>query len=370
MGSDVLVIGGGVVGLGIARDLAARGRKVTLLESGKTGREASAAAAGMVGPQSEALEEDAFFRAMLASRDLFPEYAARLQQETGIDLGYHAAGALHLAFGAGYEQRLEAKYLWQMKKAGQVEKLEKEALLRRFPYLHPRVSAGYLASGDHWVNNEKLCLALSKACLAAGVEIHEDAPAEALKVENGRLAPVRAAGKSWPAEAVVLAAGAWSDVLLHGLAGAQVRTHPVRGQMLSFQVPAGLRLEMPVHAEEVYLVPRAPDRVLVGATVENVGFDRTLSGEGIELLLRGAFETVPDLRACGIDRLWTGFRPGTGDGWPFLGPSGVPGLHLAFGHYRRGILLLPLTIKALVQSVMQGSLPAEAEAFNVKRALH
>lgn len=367
MGTDVLVLGGGAVGLGIARGLAEKGRKVTLLESGKVGREASAAAAGMVGPQSEALEEDDFFRAMLASRDLFPEYADRLQAETGVDLGYHAAGALHLAFGAGYEQRLEAKYLWQMKKAGRVEKLEKEALFSRFPYLHPRVSAGYLASGDHWVDNEKLCQALAQACVAAGVEIHEDTAAEPLKVEAGKLAEVRAGGKPWPAGAVVLAAGAWSDTLLQGQAGSRVRTHPVRGQMLSFRVPAGLRLEMPIHAEEVYLVPRAPDRVLVGATVENVGFDRTLSGEGIELLLRGAFETVPDLRGCGIDKLWTGFRPGTGDGWPFLGISDIPGLHLAFGHYRRGILLLPLTVKALVQSVMLGSLPAEAEAFSMKR---
>jgi glycine oxidase len=166
---------------------------------------------------------------------------------------------------------------------------------------------------------------------------------------------------------MIVAAGAWSSQVLGEVLGPELRIHPVRGQMLSFQVPERLFLEMPIHAEDVYLVPRAPGRVLVGATVETVGFDRNLSGEGIEFLLRGAFETVPDLRSCGIDKLWCGFRPGSPDGWPLLGPTPVPGLHLACGHFRRGILLLPLTVKAVAQGLLSGALPKEAQVFSLSR---
>ncbi len=161
----------------------------------------------------------------------------------------------------------------------------------------------------------------------------------------------------------VVAAGAWAGTLFPELA----RVHPVKGQMLSFRVPPELMPPMPIHAEFVYLVPRGPDRILVGATVETCGFDKRQTGEGIEWLLQNAFETIPDLRSCEVDRIWAGLRPGSADGWPVLGRTPVKDLFLACGHYRRGILFLPLSVKALLDSVEGGALPEPALAFGFER---
>lgn len=349
------VIGAGLMGLGIARELAGHGYKVTVFEKNfRAGDEASKAAAGMIGPQSEALEDDAYFAATLASRDLWPAYAAELEKESGLAFGFEARGALHLAFGAAYEKRLEAKYLWQKKKAGLLERLEGEALRERFGFLHPRVSSAFLAHGDYWLDNERLVAALEAACLKRGVEIRCGAAARPMD-----------AGEGSQSDVTVLAAGAWASELFPQLPG----VHPVKGQMLSFKVPPALLPSLPIHAEFAYLVPRGADRLLVGATVETVGFDKRLTGEGIEWLLQNAFETIPDLRNCEVERIWAGLRPGSGDGWPTLGATSRPGVFVAAGHYRRGILFLPLTVKALLQSVTQGSLPAEAQAFAFERHL-
>ncbi len=351
----VAVLGGGCVGLGVARELAGLGCRVTVHEKNPSfGAEASRAAAGMIGPQSEAMDDDACFAATLASRDLWPDYALALQKESGVDLGFHTQGALHLAFGAGYEKRLEAKYGWQKKKAGSLERLEGQALRDRYPFLHPRASSAFVVGGDYWVDNESLMDALEAACRGRGVELRASATVDADGLEVlGR-----------ENDAIVLASGAWTGQIFPKLEGLR----PVKGQMLSFKVPAALMPDKPIHAEFVYLVPRGADRLLVGATVEDAGFDKRLTGEGIEWLLQNAFETMPDLRGCEVDRIWAGLRPASADGWPILGPSPEKGVFMATGHYRRGILLLPLTVKALVHSVMQGGLPDEAKVFAFERS--
>jgi glycine oxidase len=341
------VIGGGVMGLGIARELAGAGYQVELLEKGpRPGPEASRASAGMIGPQSEALQEDACFEATLHSRDLWPGYAAALEAECGLPTGFRKSGALHLAFGAAYEKRLEAKYLWQKKRAGVLERLEGEELARRFPGLAPRVSAAFLAHGDYLVDNELLVEALAASCQKRGVDLRYGVEA---KPEAGD-------------GITVLCAGAWSGALHPALQG----MHPIKGQLLSFVPPQRLMPEMPVHAEFCYLVPRGK-RLIVGATVETVGFDRSLTGEGIEWLLQNAFETMPDLRSCEVDRIWTGFRPGSPDSWPLLGRLDQ-GLYACCGHARRGILLLPLSVQALLRCIQDnGALPKEAAAFSLGR---
>jgi glycine oxidase len=338
------------MGLGIARELAAAGLKVTVWERSQIfGSEASRASAGMIGPQSEALEDDAYFSATLASRDLWPAYAAGLQAESGVDFGFRDSGALHLAFGAAYERRLEAKYLWQKKKAGRVERLDEAALRARYPYLHPRVTSAFLALGDYWLDNEMLVDALEVSCRKRGVELKSGVEVSADALPK--------------ADVSILAAGAWASELFPSL----VKVHPVKGQMLSFKVGSlGLLPPLPIHAEFIYLVPRG-ERLVCGATVETVGFDKRLTGEGLEWLLQNAFETMPDLRHCEVDKTWAGLRPGTADGWPTLGPTPVPGLHLAVGHYRRGILFLPLTVMAVLEGVQKGSLPVEAKAFGYGR---
>jgi len=365
--SEVIIVGGGVMGLGLARALAKAGKKVSLFEAGPLGREASFASAGMIGPQSEAMEDDAYFAATIVSRDLWPGFAAELAAESGMDLHYHPRGALHLAFGAGYERRLEAKYLWQKTRSGQVEKLGREALLKRWPYLHPRVSAGYLASGDQWVDNEALVAALEAACRKLGVALHEHCPVEPLTAEGGAVKGVRAAGQMHGAGAVVVAAGAWSGQVLGGLLGPKPAFVPVRGQVLSFVAPPELMPDLPIHAENIYLVPRHGNRVIAGATVEYKGFEKDVTGEGLEYLLQNAFETIPDLRPCPVDRSWAGLRPGSDDGWPTLGPTPIANLFLACGHFRRGILFAPLTILRVGEAVLGQPLAADVQAFGFGR---
>jgi glycine oxidase len=180
-----------------------------------------------------------------------------------------------------------------------------------------------------------------------------------------------ARGHSLEAEQLLCASGAWARQVLEPRYPSLelLKSFPVKGQMLELRVPKGLRPELPVHAENVYLVPRGEEQLLVGATVETVGFDKRVTAEGVEWLLQGAFETIPDLRSCELIRSWAGLRPGSPDGWPVFGAGPEAGLHLALGAYRRGILLLPLAAEAAAASVLGQALPEAAKPFALDRAL-
>lgn len=366
MKPSALILGGGLMGLATARELASRGYLVTLWEAGSLGGDASRASAGMIGPQSEALEDDAYFEGTLQSRDLWPEFARSLGEETQIDFGFRPCGAWHLAFGASYEKRLDAKYLWQKRRAGKLKRLERAELSERYPYFHPRVSSAFEAEGDYVVDNEALVEALRISCEARGVLLQKGWAARSFIIEGGQVKGASCALGEARADVTVLASGAWSSSLLKGLKGDLAyrgpSTHPVKGQMLSFVVPDELMPPLPIHAENIYLVPRGDGRLLCGATVETVGFDKRLTGEGIEYLLQGAFETVPDLRRCEVDKVWAGLRPGSSDGWPMIGWA-APGLLLNTGHYRRGILFAPLSCQAAADLAQGKPAPPAAQVF-------
>ncbi len=366
----VLIIGGGVLGLGTAWRLAQAGASVTVLEQGpRFCGEASLASAGMIGAQSEALEDDAYFAATLDSRDRWPALAAELEKASGQGFGYHPDGCIHLAFGASYERRLDSKYLWQKRRAGTVTRYDGEAMRARWPMLSPRVSSVFFADGDQWVDNERLGPALEAACRKAGVTLCANEGASALERDGGRWRVRTTQGRSLSAEHVVAANGAWAKGLLEPLLPALdvLKGFPVKGQMLELRVPPQLLPDVPVHAENVYLVPRDSDRLLVGATVETVGFDKRITAEGLEYLLYNAFETIPDLRGCEVLRTWAGLRPGSPDGWPVMGPGPEAGLHFALGAFRRGILLLPLAAETAAASVLGRPLPEAAKAFHWQR---
>jgi glycine oxidase len=368
-GPSVLIVGGGVLGLGSAWRLAQAGASVTVLEQGpRFCGEASWASAGMIGAQSEAMEDDAYFAATLESRDRWPALAAELQSAAGAGFGYHPDGCIHLAFGASYERRLDSKYLWQKRRAGAVTRFDGEAMRDRWPMLSPRVSSVFFADGDQWVDNERLGPALEAACRLAGVDLRAGVQARGL-ARRGDGWAVDCDGGPLQAEHVVAANGAWARSLLEPLLPelAVLKGFPVKGQMIELRAPKALMPDVPVHAENVYLVPRDEDRLLVGATVETVGFDKRVTAEGLEYLLYNAFETIPDLRSCEVLRTWAGLRPGSPDGWPVMGPGPLPGLHFALGAYRRGILLLPLAAECAAASVLGRPLPAAARAFHWQR---
>jgi glycine oxidase len=370
MSRRVVVVGGGLLGLGAAWRLAQTGAAVLVLEqAGAFCAEASGASAGMIGAQSEALQDDAYFAATLESRDRWGAFAAELSGATGLDFGYRPDGCIHLAFGASYERRLDSKYLWQKRRAGVVTRYEGEAMRRRWPMLSPRVSCVFFAAGDQWVDNEKLGSALVEACRRAEVELCAGEGAAALERSGGRWKIRTRGGRDLEADDVVVANGAWARALLEPLWPdlAVLKVFPVKGQMLELRVPKALMPDVPVHAENIYLVPRGEDRLLVGATVETVGFDKRVTAEGLEYLLYNAFETIPDLRSCEVLRTWAGLRPGSPDGWPVLGPGPLAGLHFSLGAFRRGILFLPLAAEAVAASVLGRPLPEAARAFHYQR---
>jgi len=229
----------------------------------------------------------------------------------------------------------------------------------------PRI-AMLLVRGDHWVNNQRLVTAYALAAAARGVTVRTGVEVGRILIERGRAIGVLADGERLTADAVLLAAGAWSGALASELGG-RLPVGPVRGQMLAVSnVPALISHAM--HGEEVYLVPRPSGELLIGATVERVGFERAVTPEGLGALIAQAVALVPEIGHRAITRSWYGFRPATPDGLPVLGPwPDLAGLFVATGHYRNGILLAPVTATAMTACIVDGKTPDSITPFLPQR---
>jgi glycine oxidase len=359
--ADVVVVGGGVAGLAVARELGHRGLDVVVVERGQPGEEASHAAGGMLAPQAEADRDDEFFRLQCAGRDLYPTFAQDLRDETGCDIELDRTGTLYLAFTEEDERELERRYEWQRRAGLCVERLTGEEALGLEPSLSARVRLALHFPLDWQVENRRLVIALLASSKASGVRVWANAPATALDVEAGCVVGVRVLNAYLSAPAVVMAAGAWSSriplVMPRGAgrpATVESAPHehpqiePVRGQMLCFN-PRGLSLQPLRHGHVVYtrrgyVVPRRDGRILAGSTTERVGFQKTVTAGGVQTILASALEISPALAGLELSEMWAGLRPAAADEWPVIGASReVRGLFYATGHYRNGILLAPLT---------------------------
>ncbi len=352
---DLVVVGGGVVGLGAAREASRRGLGVTLVEKGHPAREASWAAAGMLSPFSEAVEEGPFLDFGLASLELWPDWVGALEAETGRSVAYRESGKVRVALSAGEEERLQARIPWAQGRGLAVHWLDSEGLREFEPRLSKAARGGLLVERDFHVDNRRLGSALEEGARRAGVEIRAGTAAREIHSRKGRVVGVELEdGTSISTPRVLVAAGAWSA----GIGGLPrpLPIRPIRGQMLAL-APASLPSPRLLESEEVYLVSREDGRLLVGATVEEVGFQPGVTGEGVQALLEGALRLVPELGKAPLIELWSGFRPGSEDGNPILGPDpDLEGLFLATGHFRNGILLAPLT--ALILGALMAGEPA------------
>jgi glycine oxidase len=339
----VLVVGGGIIGCAAAYELAGAGCQVTVFERATPGAEASSAAAGLLAPIDESTETN-FARLALASWRLYPEVVRDLQKRTGIDVEYVTRGTIYPT-SAAQKQRDVAQ--WADLAEFGVELLEGDEIHRRELALSSKIRHAVFVKGDHWLNNQRLVLAYAQAAASIGVELRTACNVSRLIVESGRARGVVTEGERIEGDAVLLAAGAWSSELMTAL-GAPLRIEPRRGQMIALaHVPPVVT--HCVHGE-VYLVPRPSGELLIGATVERVGFQRAVTAEGIAGLLRAAIELVPSLRDLPIVRTWCGFRPWAPDSLPVLGPwPGVEGLFVATGHFRNGILLAPITARLMTE---------------------
>jgi glycine oxidase len=343
---DVLVLGGGIIGLAAARELALRGLRVEVVERLPAGAEASLAAAGMLSPFSEAIAPGPFLEICRASRDLWGPWVAALEEETGLTVDYDTSGSLLVALGEEDEAGLDQAVRSARDLGEPADEIDIAALRHRVPDITPAVRRAVHLAGEHRVDNVQLCAVLALAARKLGVTIHYDSEVERVERRQPEGA-VLIHGRHWRKEArmLVLAAGAWSG-LIPELPPLPLR--PVRGQMLLLG-----GVEWPwrgiVRQGHLYVVRRGATGLLVGATVEEAGFDKHNTVEGVEDLLAFARRLLPGIGGHRLESLWAGLRPGTPDGLPILGR--IPGWPVlaATGHFRNGILLAPWTAREVAR---------------------
>jgi glycine oxidase len=355
---DVLVVGGGVIGLACAWRAAQRGARVAVLERGEPGCGATRVAAGMLAPVGElSFGEPELLELTLAASRLYPQFVAELEAATGQATGYERLGALHVAL-----DRDEAAQLRRVHELQRSLELEAEWLAPRRcrelePGLTPSFHGGVFAPGEAAVDPRALTKVLAAAFAGEGGEVRTGTEVVDGVFERERLVGVRtrstASGEEeLRAEAVVLANGAWSGATQWLPEHARPPVRPVKGQVLELR---GRGTEPAAHhilaSERVYLVPRADGRLIVGATVEEMGFDTAVTAGGVHELLREAYRLLPDVAEMELLGVTAGLRPGTPNNLPLVGPGAVEGLVLATGHFRNGILLAPLAAEAVADLV-------------------
>lgn len=361
---DVIVVGAGLIGLSIAFELAERGASVRLYDRGEPARAASWAGAGMLAPYAEGIVNEAMLALCAASLHEYPSFVRRVADCSGIDAHLKLDGV----FGAAFEeQQLDAlrEHAGTLQRRGVACRvLDRKESLALEPWLGPAVLGGLLKPAEGHIDNRRFGRALSAACRTRGVRV-ERSTEIAVECDERRVLGVATEHGFVAAGTVVNAAGAWAASLPGVPARCAPPVFPVKGQMVALAVPAGL-IRHATWVPGVYLVPREDGRLLVGATVEESGFDERVTADGVHQLLHAALAAAPALREFSITEQWAGLRPGSRDGLPLLGPTALEGLFLATGHYRNGILLAPATAR-LIAAAVAGESPPELQPFLLSR---
>jgi glycine oxidase ThiO len=371
-GQDILVVGGGIMGLAIALELRQQGANVAIL-SRDFAAAASHAAAGMLAPRAEGIPPGPLLDLCLASLERYPDWVAKIEALTGQSVSYWPSGILAPRFQAPdssdqpVSPQFQGNYSVQEsgQEAAQGQWLTAEALTHYQPGLGAGVTGAFWYPEDGQVNNQALVKALCTAVLDLGVTIHEGVGATSLRQSQGRIERVcTAQAGDFQADHIVLAAGAWSYDLL------PVPVFPKKGEMASLRVPPFLGTVQPLQrvlfGENIYIVPRQDGRIVLGATSQDVGFVPGNTAAGVNQLLANAIALLPWLADGTLEQTWWGYRPATPDERPLLGPGPAANLTLATGHYRNGILLAPITAH-LISETLAGRTPELIPSFSYRR---
>ena len=359
---DVVVIGAGIVGLAVTWRASARGLRVIAVDRGDPGLGASHVAAGMLAPVSEAdFGDEPLLELCLESASRWPEFAAELERLTGVATEYRACGTLLVSGDRDSAEALVRECEFRERLSLEVSRVGASRARVLEPALGPAVCLAVQAPGDHCVDPRRVCEALLAAARSAGATIRARNGARELRGERGRISGVTLDdGTILCSDAVVVAAGAWSGHLSGIPTDARVPVRPVKGQTLRLRDPAGSGLvDRVLRFDSLYIVPRSDAQLVIGATVEDRGFDTAVTAWAIHQLLRAAAEIVPGVLELIVEETIAGLRPGTPDNAPILGPTDeVSGLYYATGHYRNGVLLAPVTAELTVDALLGLETPA------------
>jgi glycine oxidase len=363
--TDVLVIGGGIIGCAIAWRLAQAGIKVTVLDRSQPGGEASSAAGGMLAPLGERLEPRTFSELCVASRNIYSRFVAEIEESSGHLTGYRSDGTLMAAFDEEGQAELAEIYRTQTALGYTLHSLTAAEIKDRVAGLSPQIQCGLLIPDDHWIDNERLTQALLIACNRAGVRMEAGCAVKEFHTKGDRIESIMAGNDArFAAKTYVLAAGCWSGELSKEL-GVYLPVVPCGGQMMEFEVER--ELPFVVRAGMHYLVPRPERRVVVGTTSEYRGFEKTVTAGGLQSILEGVLQLAPLLAEARFVRAWAGLRPDTADHLPVLGYAQIENLIYSTGHFRNGILLAPVTAEIVSDLILKRSSSRPIEDYRPTR---
>jgi glycine oxidase len=361
---EVIIAGGGLIGGAIALELALAGLRVAIFEKGDPGREASWASAGILSPAPENPATIPLVPLGKASMALYPDFISRVEEISGQDVGFRAKGTLEALFSRDAARELSTHVALHHGWGLRAEAISAEDARELEPALSPELEAAVLRPDEASVDNRSLTHAVLEAAKKSGVEIFAQREVQGIWREKQRCTGLLLTNEKVSAVWTVIAAGSFSANIAGVNTYAPVR--PAKGQMISLRTERA-KIERVLWSDKIYLVPRNDGRILAGATVEYVGFDKNVTAGGLEKIISGALELAPDLAHARVEETWAGLRPDSPDHLPILGPTDIDGLLIATGHFRSGILLTPITARLIREWVTQQSASVDWERFSPLR---
>jgi glycine oxidase len=363
---DAAIAGGGVIGGSIAMELARAGLRVGVFDRQQPGQEASWASAGIISPAPENPGMIATVDLAKKSAALYPEFVALVEEVSGQSTGFRRKGTLEALFSHDTKAELSTIIALHHGLGLKAEPLRAEDARELEPALSEEIEAAVLRPEEASIDNRLLTAAVLEAARRSGAEIFSGSGVKAIWRDGKRCRGLILQNEKVEAKWTIIAAGCFSGTIEGIAAYAPVR--PAKGQMAALRAEE-LSLERVLWSEKIYLVPRNDGRILAGATIEYVGFDKRVTAGGIEKILSAAIELAPGLRNARIEETWAGLRPDSADHLPILGPADIEGLVMATGHFRSGILLTPITARLIREWITEQRVSMDWERFSPLRFL-
>lgn len=365
----IIVIGAGIIGLSISYYLKKNNFDIIVLEKNKAGMEASYASAGMLAAQSEFDFYEKFMEFCVKSRDMYADFCKDIEAVSGLDAEHQKCGMIRPALNEEQEKHLKYNYEWQKKHDFEIEFLSGDELRNLEPKLSKNIISGLYTKKDGQVNNRKLMEALIAANKKLNNKIIENIEVKEYSINNNKIKGVKTNNEILDADIVINTSGAWSSLISPGtIPNFEVKS--IHGQMVSLQSDKKI-LDKVIFASILgkggYMVPRKDNTIILGSTMEDIGFEKRITEEGISGILEKAYELIPELKNLPIKEKWSGFRPFATDQLPIIGKTNIENLILATAHGRNGILLAPITAKAVTELVVNDNIIPEINDFGVER---